>query len=371
MTGSGFARQVLTDRRTSVAAFVMLAIAVFAAASLASWWIALVTSPGLLATAVTIDLLVTIPVAFYFLVARRYSLSFATVAPVVGAGWLAAYYFLPSTHRTPLYFAEVAAVAMEAGVIFWIGRRIWRASRQAGARSADFLDRARKIAVEVLQNRTLGAMAATELAMFYYLTIGWFRRPRESADDPAFNCYRRSGQGGIVLVLILLFAVEGTVAHLLISRWSVTIAWIVTALTIYGGLWIIGDWRATVLRPTRITGESLVVRAGLRFDLEIPIGAIREIARTRPDEGKSISTVLLSEPEFWIVCEGEITGRGLLGLPLKCNAVGLTPDAPELFVEALERAKGKETGDGRQETGDRRQETGDTSFIGRRSLTNF
>ena len=335
-SGSLFLR-MLTDRRTSAAFFGLFAALVAATAFAASAWIAAVPQPELFAAAITIDLLITVPVAFYFLVARRYSLSLPAYGPVVGAGWLIAYLVLPEGHRSPLLIAEAGAVIFEVAIVVWITRKALNAAKVRGGELEDPLSRLRRIAGETVGNRWLGSVAGTELAVFFYSLLSW--RSRLSVPDGAasFSYHKKSGQVAITLVLLFLVAAETIVAHLMITAWSTPLAWVITALSVYGGLWILADLRASVLRPILITRDSILIKAGLRYDVEIPVELVERVERARPLEGPHISTALFGEPTHWIVLNEALMAEGVLGFRTEFGAIGFSPDNAGGFDEALNR----------------------------------
>jgi hypothetical protein len=63
---------------------------------------------------------------------------------------------------------------------------------------------------------------------------------------------------------------EAALVHLLVARWSVTVAWILTALSVYGAVWLVAVARSFSLRPVLLTGDELIVRAGLLWTVRIP-----------------------------------------------------------------------------------------------------
>lgn len=331
-------QKALADRRISILIFAMIAASVGLLAAAVSGSAYFLDAPTLLSAAITFDLLVTVPVAFYLLVARRFSLSIVTVAPVAGAGWLAAYVVLPVDHQGPLAFAEFGVAVVEVAAVAWIVRRVWLAAREKGSRNADPLANLRRISKDVLGSRRFGSIFAAELAMFYYAVGAWRARPHLPHGADAFSCYKKSGQGALVFGILLLITAEGLVVHLVVSKWSVAAAWVITALTIYGGLWLLGDYRATVLRPMLLQGDSLEIRAGLRYNFSIPIEAIDSVVRTRPETGPDVSVTLLSGPTHWIVFNRVITAEGMFGFTKEIRAVGLTPDDPEGFEQAMDPA---------------------------------
>ncbi|MCO6511380.1 MAG: hypothetical protein J5I65_11375 [Aridibacter famidurans] len=336
--GSLFLRTV-TDRRTSLAIFGLFAAVVAAVALVASAWIPSVPQPDLLAAAVAIDLLITVPLAFYFLVFRRYGLSLPAFAPVIGAGWLIAYLVLPEGHRSPLLIAEAGAVVFEVAIVVWIARKVWKAAKAPGNELEDPLSRLRRIAGETVGNRRLGSFAGTELAVFYYSLFSWRSRPSVPERAAAFTYHRRSGQVAITLVLLFLVAAETVVMHYVISLWSAPVAWVTTVLSIYGGLWILADLRASVLRPVLVTRDSILIKAGLRYDVEIPIDVVDRIEREKPSDGPFVSAALFGEPSHWIVLNETLEAEGVLGFRSVFRAIGFSPDEPAAFEEALETVR--------------------------------
>ncbi|QQS42896.1 MAG: hypothetical protein IPM63_08170 [Acidobacteriota bacterium] len=335
--GSLFLRTV-TDRRTSLAIFGLFAALVASVAIVASAWIPEVAQPDLLAAAIAIDLLITVPVAFYFLVSRRYSLSLPAFAPVIGAGWLIAYLVLPDGHRAPLLIAEAGVLAFEVAIVAWIARKVWKAAKSPSDELEDPLSRLRRIAGETVGNRRLGSVAGTELGVLFYSLFSWRSRPSVPEGGAAFTYHRKSGQTAITIVLLFLIAAETAVAHYLISLWSAPVAWAVTALSVYGGLWILADLRASVLRPVLIADDSILIKAGLRYDVEIPIEMMDCIERAKPSEGPLVSAALFGDPTHWIVLNETLQAEGVFGFRSEFRAIGFSPDEPAAFEVAVGEA---------------------------------
>ncbi len=311
--------------------FGVLAAAIFSVAIVTSGWIAGVDSPNLLAAAIAFDLLITVPLAFYFLVIRRNSMSLLALGPIVGAGWLAAYFILPVEHRAPLYVAEIGAIAFEAFIIFTISRNAVKAVRDPKNNSGDPLPSLRNIAADTIGNRRLGIAAGTEIAALYYAIISWFTKGRTPESAKAFSYHRRSGLVGIALILLFALVVETVVLHVVVSMWSPTAAWIITALSIYGGIWLLGHFRASVLRHVLVDDQSIAFKSGLLYDFSIPLAIVKCIAHSKPEDGKAVSAAIFGEASHWIVLNEEIEAEGAFGFTTKLDAVGFTPDEPTEF----------------------------------------
>jgi hypothetical protein len=287
-------------------------------------------SAGAIAAGLTLDLVVVVPLAFYLLIIRRYDLSVVSLVPVLILSVLAAGAILPSAHQQPLRALEILVGLMEVSLIGWIGWRASRALRKARRQgSADPLEQFRIAGMELLHNDRVAGVFATEMAVFYYALGSWRSRPHAPSGTSPFTHHRRSGQAAMVFALLLLMLVEGIAVHILLSLWSPVAAWIFTAGTIYGALWLFADYRATVLRPILVDDEHLTLRAGLRWTLQIPRTQIAEMAGSQPTSvGESLNLTFLASPTHWVVFHNPVPAQGPYGFKRMVKAVGIRPDTP-------------------------------------------
>lgn len=75
----------------------------------------------------------------------------------------------------------------------------------------------------------LGAIL-TELRVFYYSIVGWFRYPTVIGNGKVCSYHKTSQIKTIVIVFSILIILEGIFFHFLIQSWSEVAAWIVTIL---------------------------------------------------------------------------------------------------------------------------------------------
>lgn len=47
--------------------------------------------------------------------------------------------------------------------------------------------------------------------------------------------------------------------------------WSLTGISLYTLVWMIGDWRALRLRTSTVTPDSIQLRLGTRWEVEIPL----------------------------------------------------------------------------------------------------
>jgi len=290
------------------------------------------------AVGLTLDMVVVVPLAFYLLVVRRRGLPIVMLAPVLVLSVLAASRVLPPDHQQPLRVLEALAAPMELGLIGWIA---WRAARALGrARrdaAADPLEQFRRAAFELTQNDRVAAVLALEIAVLYYAFASWRVRPHVPAGTSAFTHHNRSGHAGIVLGFLLVMSAEGLAVHVLLLNWSPLVAWLFTIGTVYGALWLIADYRATVLRPILVSDESVLIRAGFRCTMHVPRARIAAVGRKKPELGKeSLNLTLLSTPTRWLTFSEPMLAHGPYGFSRRVRAIGIEPDMAEDFDRILD-----------------------------------
>jgi len=294
------------------------------------------------AVGLTVDLVVVVPLTFYVLVVRPRRMPIVTVAPVLVLSALAASWVLPADRQQTLGVLEVLAIPVELGLLGWI---VWRAAQALGeARldaAADPLEQLRRAAFELTRNHRAAAAAASEIAVLFYALGSWWARPHVPVGTSAFTHHRRSGHAGIVLAFLLLMSVEGLAVHFLLRNWSPVAAWIFTIGTGYGALWLIADYRATVLRPILVDDKGVLVRAGLRCTLRVPLAKIAAIGRTKPQFGKeSVNLTLLGTPTHWLTLSEPMVAEGPYGFRRRVRAVGVQPDVTEGFDRIFDELSG-------------------------------
>lgn len=288
---------------------------------------------GAVAIALTFDLVVVVPLAFYLLVVRRRALPIVTMVPILVLSALGASRVIPAGHHQVLRVLEALALPAELTLLGWIGWRAARALREARRdATADPIEQLRHAAFELTRNPRVAAVIASEIAVFWYAIGSWRSRAHAPGGAVAFSHHRRSGHAGIVFGFILVLAVEGLAVHLLLLQWSPLAAWIFTTGTAYGAMWLIADFRATVLRPILVRDASIVFRAGFRFTLQVPLSRIAVVGRERPRFGSaSVNLTFLGTPTHWLTLSEPMFAIGAYGFRRRVRAIGFEPDAGAEF----------------------------------------
>lgn len=331
MTGAG------SRHRPASLMFGGVAAVVYAATLMLAHRLPALDRPDAVATGMTLDLVVVVPLAFYLLVVRRRGWPVVAIAPVLVLSLLAAGRIIPDANQQVLRVMELLAIPAEIGVVSFIAWRATTALRAARRdRAADPLEQLRRAALDLVRQERVAGVLATEIAVFYYGLGAWRARPHAPDGVAAFTHHRRSGHAAIVCALLLVFLIEGVALHLLVAIWSGLAAWLLTISTIYGALWLLADARATALRPLLADEECLVLRAGLRWSLRVPRDVVAGVTRAKPGSGKEcLNLTLLGAPTHWIAFSRPLVAEGPYGMRRRVRAAGVQPDAAEAFDRAL------------------------------------
>jgi len=294
------------------------AIFALAAATILALAIAVVHSriaarnPEVLGWALTFDLTLTIPLLYYAIVVRGGHARPVTLVPVFVICVGVAAHVVPSGQQQFLHQLRWVAAPLDVLTLWLLGRRLVR-----GTSGSTALDR----------------LIASEITVLSYALTSWRKRP-----EPGFTVHQRSAWGSVVAAIIIVIAAESIGMHLLVQMWSVRAAWIVTALDLYGILWLLGDYQALRLRPTTIDSGSLHIRYGIRWSADV---ALDNIASVEPVRGEwkrpgALKIAILDDPALLIRLREPVTATGLGGLLTRqVDTIAILPDDIDGFKSAL------------------------------------
>ena len=300
--------------------------------------------PDVLAAALTLDLTVLVPLLYYGLLVRRKGWPAISVVPVFLLSLLAASFVVPTDHQGLLTVLKYLVAPAELVLLGYLGLTVVRTTRRFRdhAASEDILERLRRSLFDVLKVRLAAEMIAAEIGLFYYALFSWRARPEETAKRWAFSYHKKSGYGSMVAGILVAMLIEVIALHALVWMWNPALAWVLTALGVYGFVWLLGDWRAALLRPVFVEKDALVVRIGLRWTARVPFAAIEAV---RPVEGRApsrktpgyLEALLLGKPQYLITLNTDIVAQGLYGMRKTITTLGLAVDDTETFEAALKQ----------------------------------
>ena len=326
-----------------VLTFGLTVIAMYGAAALVAAEIVRGTQPAVLAAALTLDLTLIVPALYYGLLVRRKGWPSITVAPVFLLSLLIASLAIPADHQGLLHVLRYLAAPVEVLLLGSLGWTVVRTARRFQRHTApDVLDRLRESLYPLLHARWAADVLAYETALFYYALFSWRMKPDDRiAKQDAFSYHKRSGYGGVLAGILVAMLIEMIALHAWLWTWQSVLAWPLTVLSLYGVLWLLGDWQAVRLRPIVVEEDALTIRIGLRWTMRVPFAAIASVhpmadpSPPRKQPGH-VEAVLLGRPHYRITLKQPIMAQGLYGFRKKVTTIGFTVDMPDAFETVLQ-----------------------------------
>lgn len=327
----------------AVLLFLLVIASVYGVSFFASTLLQAREDAELLAFASILDMVVLVPVAYYFLIVRSGRAKPISLAPVLILSILLAGLIIPPEFRSSMAWLKWALIPFELFLVAFLAIKARAAFASQGA--ADPVLRFRDAAQALAGEGLLARAIASEVALFYYGFGAWQAQPHCPADFQAFSYHKRNGHGPLVAVLLMLFAIEGFAIHLLLAKWGPSLAWIMTASTIYGALWFVADFRAMVLRPNLINSKRIRLRSGLRFEVEFSRELVSGISKDLPDpKTKCLHLTLLGTPTHWIHLHEAVQAKGPYGIKRDAQVIGIQVDDAAAF-ESLLPERGRDSAD--------------------------
>lgn len=327
-----------------LAGFAVAAAAVYAVALAIAASPLLAEAPRLVAGAVTFDLLITVPLLYWFLVVRRTRVPALTVVPLVAIGAAAAYLILPARYHGWLALAAMLAPALAETVVLVVAvvrtRGMIRRMR-AAPRTADRFDTFRDALAETIGSRVVANAIASEIELVWYALFSWRSGPRVAEGELAFTNDRRTGAAGLLFGLAVASVMEIPVVHVLIAQESETAAWVLTIASAYTLLWMLGFARALRLRPVTLGADAMRLRVGLVWDVAIPYATIASVddAPRQPIDRAApgyLHAAFAGTPQTVLVMNDAADAHGLYGWRKRgVRRIGVYVDDPAAFRREL------------------------------------
>lgn len=296
--------------------------------------------PDMLAIAITMDLVVGVPLLYYLLLVRKKFLPLSSIVPVCILTLLAIRFILPTSEQSFLRFSEFLIPAIElsvAGFVLFKLRHIIRDVRTARRECLYFTDALRAGIGKSIKSDFVAVIVATEASMFYLVFAGWFARFRTSRQDVSVYSYHRKSSY-LLWALVALVIVETGGVHLVISIWTQTGAWVFTAISAYTILWLVGHFHATRLQPIVVDDRYVHLRTGLIWRTQMSLSNIVEVRKRMQGDaeiGGYVNVAIMGSPDIVVVLQEAVEIEGLFARKRKANLVGIGVDEPDGLLEDL------------------------------------
>lgn len=300
--------------------------------------------PQELAIGITLDLLLTLPL-LWFLIIRKRDIPKITVVSAFIIGLIIASYLLPVEQQSLLETIKTYAFPIvEMGVltfVFYTFRKTWLAYQSEKKERPEFFTALNEATQKTIPGR-VGVLLATEIAVVYYGFFAW-KKPTLATNE--FSNHKKSGIVLVLYVFMGLVVMETFAMHIVVERWSVTAAWILTALSVYTCFQLFALIRSMPRRPIKVDIENrkLYLRYGFFSEAIIDLKDLERIeltARSLPENKGLVALTPLDMLDSHNVVlhlkSDDNVLHGFYGRQSTFKGIALYVDDKNTFVETLQ-----------------------------------
>jgi len=297
----------------------------------------------ILALGITFDLLIVVPI-LYLLIVKNTNIPKTTAIPVLMLGIVIATFIIPSENQYYLnLFKTWGLPLIELTILSFALYNIQKVVKQFKKnrrQTFDFYSNLKTTCFEIFP-KAIVMFIVTEIAVFYYGFVYWRKR---SLNENEFSYHKNSGTIALLISVIFLIAIETMVFHIVLTKWSDVAAWVLTILSIYTAIQLLGFLKSILKRPISIDRNKLFLRYGFMNESTINITEIESIeisSKSIEANEQTRSLSILGELESHNVIihlNKENTMEGLYGLKRKYKVLALYVDDKVEFVERVKNA---------------------------------
>ena len=113
----------------------------------------------------------------------------------------------------------------------------------------------------------------------------------------------------------------------------IKLAWILTALSIYGAIWMIAVARSFNTLPILVDAQNITLRRGMLASLNVPRASIASVSRE--ERGNFSRFAVLAEPTVWIAFHSPLQLELPMGFTRQVPGAAIAPDDLNGFLDAL------------------------------------
>jgi len=207
-------------------------------------------------------------------------------------------------------------------------------------------EKLRNILIQVYRKPKIIQYVISEITVFYYAFYGWFVKKKSFENVSEYTYIKETMYGVFLWVIFISTMIEVPIVHYFLSLWSVTVAWVVTGVTLYGMIWLLGDYKAIKYMPIRINETHLFIRIGVRSKVDIALSNIDTISsHIKEEEKESYKLLVLMttvDANIYITLKEKVHIKGIFGSKKEVDKIALYVDEPSLLMDAILNKKSKD-----------------------------
>lgn len=289
------------------------------------------------------DMLITFPVAYYYLIIKPFKLSLWKMLLLFTCCSGAAYMILPMQQQHYVLLLRKVSVLVELGVVVYAiskFNKIRQEYRRLQTELPDVAYHVQQSIIAVLGNRFTIRMLACELTVLRFSLFGWINSASIPPGVKRFTTHRQSGYMALFGVLLFVMLIELVAIHLLLIQYSATAAIIVSALSAYGVLFLLADMVAISKSPVLILEKQLLLRTGIRWRASTCLENIETVTRLsydyEPEKNCFKGAIIKSSANLYLRFKQPVMVSRLYRSPITVTSMVLTIDEPDAFIAALQ-----------------------------------
>ena len=153
-----------------------------------------------------------------------------------------------------------------------------------------------------------------ELRLLRYAFFSWRDHPEIPTGARAIPLPADSWIVQMLGMIAAMSVLEAAGLHMVLVRSHPRVAWLLTAVSLYGTIVLVALARSIVLRPTLVTADELILRYGLLRQMRIARDNIVAIRPARPADQPDARFTFGLDPKFVIELREPVTVESLYGL---------------------------------------------------------
>jgi hypothetical protein len=297
---------------------------------------------GAAATGFMVDMVVTFPVAYYFLIIKPFKQKLWRIMLIITCCCGVAYLILPAAQRGYIIQLRKLTAGLELGMLIYCISKIRHIKKAYDTLQAEFPDVAfnlHKSMAMVLGDGMPVKIMASEITIVRFGLLCFKREKEISPEIKRFSIHKESGYAALFGVIMAVSVIEMVAFHLFLTRYSTIAATIVTILSIYGSLFITGDFSALVKSPVLLLENKLLLRAGLRYRALIKLDNIASVEKVGGSFEPGVQCfkggVMKNTFNILITFKEPVTVERLYRKPAETSQMVLSIDEAEEFIKIL------------------------------------
>lgn len=288
------------------------------------------------------DMLITFPAVYYFFIIRPLKLRAWNLLLVITCCCGAAYLILPPQQQQYIIQVRKLSVLAELGVVIYAFSKINKIRTEYRRLQMELPDTAHHLQqsiTTVLGNKLAIRMLACELTVLRFGLLCWQKVALIRPGAKRFSTHRDSGYVALFGVMLFVMLVEVFAVHLLLMHYSTLAALIVSAISVYGMIFLVADLSAVLKSPVLIIEDQLLLRTGMRWRLLTSPNNIDTIIKLKndfePNEGCFKGAVLKSSANIYVKFKQPVTVSRLYRSSILVTELIMSIDDPDGFLAAL------------------------------------